>query len=57
MKSQSTGLLTTEEIQQFKAITLKTKGVKLSNEEAGDQGARLVRLFELLCRTELVKLA
>jgi hypothetical protein len=40
--------LTPDEIQRFKEITLKVKGITLTDSEAEDQGTRLIKCFELL---------
>ena len=39
-------ILTPDEVKRLKEITLKLKGVHITNEEAEDQGGRLVRLIE-----------
>lgn len=41
-------MLTREEINEFKRITFEVKGRKLSDEQALDQGLRLIILFDLL---------
>lgn len=46
-------ILTEEETQEFKRLVLKKYGIKLTNEEAMDQGSRLVQLFELLLRNKI----
>lgn len=43
-------MLTQEEIQEFKKITKEVYGRELTDEEAEDQGGRLVTLFELLIK-------
>jgi len=43
-----TGFLTPDETQKFQEITLKTKGIQLTKDQAADQGERLIRLFELM---------
>lgn len=45
-------MLTNEEIQEFKKITYETKGLKLNDEQALDQGLRLVVLFELILKND-----
>ena len=45
-------MLTDEEIQEFKKITFETKGLKLNDEQALDQGLRLVVLFDLILKNE-----
>ena len=45
-------MLTREEIQEFKKITYETKGLKLDDEQALDQGLRLVVLFDLIIKSE-----
>lgn len=44
------GVLTNEEVQEFKRITLKVYGRELTDEEAQDQGTRLVTAFELILK-------
>ena len=43
-------MLTKEEISEFKKITFEIKGLKLTDEQALDQGLRLVVLFDLLSK-------
>ena len=45
-------VLTKDEIEEFKKITLETKGLKLNDEQALDQGLRLVILFDLILKNE-----
>ena len=45
-------MLTKEEINEFKRITLEVKGRKLTDEQALDQGLRLVVLFDLFGKNE-----
>ena len=45
-------VLTREEIDEFKRITFETKGVRLTDEKALDQGLRLVVLLDLLIKRE-----
>ncbi|MBI2012127.1 hypothetical protein HYS91_05150 [Candidatus Daviesbacteria bacterium] len=44
-------MLTQPEIEDFKQITLKVYGIKLSDAEARDQGERLIRVMELMAQT------
>lgn len=44
------GFLTDEEVQEFKKITPQVYGRKLTDEEAQDQGTRLVTAFELILK-------
>lgn len=44
------GVLTDEEVQEFKKITLEVYGRQLTDEEAQDQGTRLVTAFELILK-------
>lgn len=46
-------MLTEEEIMEFKRLVLEVYGVKLTNEQAEDQGSRLIRLFEMLLKKEM----
>jgi hypothetical protein len=48
-------MLTPQEIQEFKDITKKVKGIDLTDEEAEDQGSRLIRSFELILEQERKK--
>jgi hypothetical protein len=45
-------MLTREEVEEFKKITFETKGLKLNDEQALDQGIRLVILFDLILKNE-----
>ena len=45
-------MLTKGEIEEFKKITLETKGIKLTDEQALDQGLRLVVLYDLIMKNE-----
>lgn len=45
-------MLTSEEISEFKNLVKEFKGIDLTNEEAEDQGDRLIRLFEAMQRFE-----
>lgn len=38
--------ITEDELQEFKLLVSKHKGIKLTNEEAYDQASRLVRVVE-----------
>lgn len=44
--------LTEEEIQEFKQIVKKVYGIDLTDDEARDQGSRLILLFELLIKNK-----
>lgn len=46
-------ILTEEEMQEFKRLVLKKYGIKLTDEQAMDQGSRLVLLFELLLKNKI----
>lgn len=46
-------ILTREEIQEFKRLVLKKYGIVLTDEQAMDQGSRLVQLFELLLKNKI----
>lgn len=45
-------MLTKEEIEEFKRITFETKGLRLTDTQALDQGLRLMVLFDLLTKRE-----
>jgi len=45
-------VLTKKEIDEFKKITFETMGLKLSDDEALDQGLRLIVLFELILKND-----
>lgn len=42
--------LTKEEMEEFKRLTQEVYGEKLTDEQAYDQGARTIMLFELLLK-------
>ncbi|MCL5410001.1 MAG: hypothetical protein M1607_04040 [Patescibacteria group bacterium] len=44
--------LTEEEIQEFKQIVKKVYGIDLTDDEARDQGSRIILLFELLIKNK-----
>lgn len=44
-------MLTQTEIEEFKQITQKVYGIKLTDAEARDQGERLLRVIELMAQT------
>lgn len=43
-------MLTNQEIEEFKKLSLEVYGIKLTNEQAMDQGSRLIQLFELILK-------
>lgn len=45
-------MLTREEIEEFKKLVFEIYGIKLTDEEAADQGFRLIQLFELELRQQ-----
>lgn len=45
-------MLTSEEVKEFKRLVLETYNVVLTDEEAMDQGSRLIQLFELILRNK-----
>ncbi|MBI2334255.1 hypothetical protein HYU96_00445 [Candidatus Daviesbacteria bacterium] len=49
-KSNGGELKANEEVQEFKKITLEVYGRQLTDEEAQDQGTRLVTAFELILK-------
>lgn len=48
---------TKAEIEEFKELTLKVYGVVLTNEEALDQGGRLIKLFEAMITSSQMPLS
>lgn len=46
-------MLTEEELQEFKRLVLKNMGIELTDEEAMDQGSRLIQLYELLLKNRI----
>lgn len=50
MGEQGEAMLTKEEVAEFKRLVLEIYGVVLTDEEALDQGARLIQLIEQLMR-------
>lgn len=46
-------MLTEEEVKEFKRLVLKKMGIELTDEEAMDQGSRLIQLFELLLKNKI----
>lgn len=45
-------MLTEAEVDEFKKLVLEVYGIKLTEEQAQDQGSRLISLFELLLKAE-----
>lgn len=45
-------MLTPAEVEEFKKITQEVKGVNLTDDQALDQGIRLVILFDLMNKKE-----
>lgn len=46
-------MLTREEIEEFKRLVLEVYNIDLTDEQALDQGSRLVQLFELLLKHKI----
>ncbi len=44
----SAGFLTPNEIKEFQELVYKDKGIKLTEEEALDQGTRLITVIEAI---------
>lgn len=44
--------LTTEEVQEFKKLALEVYGLNLTDDEAKDQGSRLIMLFEMMLKAK-----
>jgi hypothetical protein len=55
-KQYGSQFLTPEEVAEFKLLVLQEKGIRLSSDEALDQGSRLIMLFEALQKFEPVQL-
>lgn len=45
-------MLTSEEVKEFKRLVLEVYNVVLTDEEAMDQGSRLIQLSELILRNK-----
>lgn len=45
-------MLTSEEVKEFKRLVLEAYNIVLMDEEAMDQGSRLVQLFELILKNK-----
>lgn len=56
-KQNESQFLTPEEVEEFKSLVLKEQGIVLTQEEALDQGSRLIALFEMLQKFEPVQLS
>ena len=56
-KQQPDQYLTSEEIKEFQELYFAVKNVKLSPEEAEDQGTRLIRLFEAMQKFEPIPMS
>lgn len=46
-------MLTGEEVMQFKKLVLEVYGIELTDQQAADQGLRLVKLFELMLKHKI----
>lgn len=55
MQSYTSQYLTPDEVAEFKQIIFKTKGIKLTDEEALDQGTRLIMLMETMQKFKFEK--
>lgn len=44
--------LTPEEVQEFKRLAQEVYGLNLTDEEAKNQGSRLIRLFEMMLKNK-----
>lgn len=44
--------LTPEEVQEFKRLAQEAYGLNLTDEEAKDQGSRLIMLFEMMLKAK-----
>lgn len=45
-------ILTPAEVEEFKKLALEVYGIKLTNEQAMNQGSRLIQLFELILKNK-----
>ena len=45
--------LTPEEVKEFQKLVFKTKKIKLTNDEALDQGTRLIMLMEAMQKSKI----
>lgn len=43
-------MITKAEVEEFKKLVLEIYGIKLTDDEAIDQGSRLIQLFELILK-------
>ncbi len=43
-------ILNEQEVKEFKQLMKETYGIEISDEEALEQGSRLVIMFELICK-------
>lgn len=48
-------LITKEELEEFKALALKEYGIKLTDEQAFEQGRALLNLFDQMLNCRLQK--
>lgn len=46
-------MLTKLEVIEFKRLVLEVYGIELTDQQAADQGFRLVKLFELILRHKI----
>lgn len=51
-KPSKASILTSDEVNEFKRLVFEAYSVVLTNEEAMDQGSRLIQLFELILRNK-----
>lgn len=52
MRAREEKMLTNQEIKEFKKLSLEVYGIKLTDEQATDQGSRLIQLFELVLKNK-----
>jgi len=57
MAKNESQFLIPEEVSEFKSLVFQEKGIRLSSDEALDQGSRLIMLFESLQKFEPIQLS
>ena len=45
-------MLTPKEVDEFKRLAFEVYGAKLTDDQARDQGSRLIQLFELILKNK-----
>lgn len=51
-QKEKSRMLTKMEVEEFKKLVLEIYGIELTEEEANEQGSRLIKVFELILKSQ-----